>query len=269
MGNLRAFLILAAFLSATLPTMPVQWALLRLKARQAKTLPHAYHKFVCRLLGIRIHITGEVDTSRPALLVANHVSWLDICVLSAIAPLSFVAKAEVGRWPFIGWLAKLQRTVFVDRNRRVLVKNKAGEIAERLAEGDTIVLFAEGTSGDGNRILPFKTSLFSAAALAPGQNGENGAVVQTVTLTYTHLHGLPILRHERPRIAWYGDMEMLSHAWQLLKSGPIDVKIRIGAPVALTDLRDRKKLAAFSEARIRQDFIEQMTARPRVAEALA
>src|SRR5690606_35544760 len=105
MGNLRAFLILAAFLSATLPTMPVQWALLRLKARQAKTLPHAYHKFVCRLLGIRIHITGEVDTSRPALLVANHVSWLDICVLSAIAPLSFVAKAEVGRWPFIGWLA--------------------------------------------------------------------------------------------------------------------------------------------------------------------
>lgn len=265
MGNLRATFILVAFAAATLPLMPLQLLYLRLGLPQAKTLPHAYHRFVARLLGIRMHVTGEIASDHPVLLVSNHVSWLDIIVLSALTRLCFVAKAEVGTWPFISWLAKLQRTVFVDRTRRTLVKDKAGEIATRLAQGDTIVLFAEGTSGDGNKVLPFKTSLFSAAALGPDGEASN-AVVQTVTLTYTHLHGLPILRHERPLIAWYGDMEMMSHIWTVLKRGPVDVQIRIGAPVALSDLRDRKKLAAFSEFQIRHDYIEQLTARPRVPE---
>jgi 1-acyl-sn-glycerol-3-phosphate acyltransferase len=138
----------------------------------------------------------------------------------------------------------------------------------RMAAGESLVLFAEGTSSDGNRVLPFKTSLFSAAAV-PAQASDSGAVVQTVTLTYTHLHGLPILRHERPAIAWYGDMDIPSHAWQLLKSGPIDVHIRIGEPVELADLRDRKKLAAYSEIRIRRDYIEQLTARQRPLENVA
>jgi 1-acyl-sn-glycerol-3-phosphate acyltransferase len=268
MAFLRGLFILTIFLAVTLPLMAVQYALLAFGMKQAKTLPHAYHKFVCRLLGIRLHVKGEMVESRPVLLIANHVSWLDITVLSAVRPLCFVAKAEVARWPFIGWLAKLQRSVFVDRTRRTLVRDKAGEIAERLAAGDAVVLFAEGTSSDGNRVLPFKTSLFSAAAV-PAQASDSGAVVQTVTLTYTHLHGLPILRHERPAIAWYGDMDIPSHAWQLLKSGPIDVHIRIGEPVELADLRDRKKLAAYSEIRIRRDYIEQLTARQRPLENVA
>jgi 1-acyl-sn-glycerol-3-phosphate acyltransferase len=264
MGKLRAIFILLIFLSATLPAMLLQLVYLRLGLKRARTFPHSYHKFVSRLLGVRLHITGAVDPSRPALLVSNHVSWLDIVVLSAVAPLSFVAKAEVGTWPFISWLAKLQRTVFVDRTRRVAVKDKASEIGTRLAQGDTIVLFAEGTSGDGNKVLPFKSSLFSAVGLAPGESSR--AVVQTVTLTYTHVHGLPILRHERPLIAWYGDMEMMGHIWRVLKMGPVDVQIRIGEPVSLTGMRDRKKLAAFSERRVRHHYIEQLTARPRTLE---
>lgn len=263
MGYLRGIFILTVFLLTTLPLMLVQYVFLRFGMKQAKTLPHAYHKALCKLLGIRMHVSGNFDATKPTLLVSNHVSWLDITVLSAVAPVCFVAKADIAGWPFVSWLAKLQRSVFVDRTRRTLVKDKAGEIAQRLAQGDTIVLFAEGTSGDGNRVLPFKSSLFSAASIAPGEASEIGAVVRTVTLTYTHLHGLPILRHERPRIAWYGDMDMLSHAWQVLKSGPIDVQIRIGEPVALEDLRDRKKLAAYSEGKIRHDYIEQLTARPR------
>jgi 1-acyl-sn-glycerol-3-phosphate acyltransferase len=164
-------------------------------------------------------------------------------------------------------LAKLQRTVFVDRSRRTLVKDKAGEIAQRLAQGDNIVLFAEGTSSDGNRVLPFRSSLFSAASLAPDAANGTGtnAVVQTIAITYTHLHGLPILRHERPLIAWYGEMDILSHAWTILKSGPLDVTVRIGEPVPLKDLRDRKELAAFSEARVRHDYMEQLTSRSRAA----
>ena len=261
--GLRASVLLAAFIAVTLPLMLVQYGLLKLGLKQAKTLPHAYHKLVCRLVGIRVRISGALDPNRPVLLVSNHVSWLDITALSTVAPLSFVAKSEVGTWPFVSWLAKLQRTVFVDRSRRALVKDKAGEIAKRLAQGDNIVLFAEGTSSDGNRILPFRSSLFSAASLTQNAANDNApeAVVQTVAITYTHLHGLPILRHERPMVAWYGEMDMLSHAWNVLKSGPLDVTIRLGEPVRLASLRDRKQLAAFSEAQVRQYYIEQVTAR--------
>jgi len=265
--SIRATALLFVFLAFTVPLMVVQLVLLRLKSPWAKTLPLFYHRKVCRILGIRVHVSGKPEVNRPILFVSNHVSWLDIPVLSTIAPLSFVAKAEVGTWPFVGQLAKLQRSVFVDRTRKTLVKDKAGEIAERLAEGDNIVLFAEGTSSDGNRVLPFRSSLFSAAALTPGAANDNGAdpVIQTVAITYTHMHGLPILRHERPLIAWYGDMDMLAHAWNLLKSGPIDVTVGIGEPVALRSLRDRKEIAAFSEAKVRRAYIQQITSRERAA----
>ncbi len=265
--SVRGTLVLIAFAAVTLPLMVVQFVLLKLGMPQARTLPFHYHRFVCRLLGIRVHISGQVSRDGPVLLVSNHVSWLDIPVLSAVAPLCFVSKAEVGTWPFVSLLAKLQRSVFVDRTRKSLVRAKAGEIAERLAKGDTIVLFAEGTSSDGNRVLPFRTSLFSAAAGGSDAANDNGlkAIVQTVTITYTHLHGLPLLRHERPLVAWYGDMDMLQHAWAVLKSGPIDVTIRIGEPVSLSSLGDRKQLAAFSEGRVRHDYIEMTTARNRAA----
>ncbi len=265
--NLRAAARLSAFLALTLPLMLVQYFLITFGLPQAKTLPHRYHKLVCRLLGIRVKVIGSLDTARPALLVSNHVSWLDIPALSSAGPVCFVAKAEVSRWPFVSLLAKLQRTVFVDRTRRTLVKNKASEIADRLAQGDNIVLFAEGTSSDGNRVLPFRSSLFSAACLEPAATASKSpdVSVQTVAITYTHLHGLPIMRHERPVIAWYGDMDIMSHAWNVLKSGPVDVTISIGEPVPLASLRDRKELAAFSEARVRRDYVDQLTSRPRAA----
>ncbi len=266
LGSIRASALLVVFLVVTLPLMAVQYALLRFGLKQARTLPHAYHRLVCRLLGIRVHVSGALDPDHPVLLVSNHVSWLDIPALSAVAPVSFVAKSEVGTWPFVSLLAKLQRSVFIDRARRTLVKDKAGEIAERLGKGDNIVLFAEGTSSDGNRILPFRSSLFSAASIAPNAANENvEPVVQTAAIAYTHLHGLPILRHERPLVAWYGEMDILSHAWNVLKSGPLDVTVRLGEPVRLSSLRDRKELAAFSEAQVRRYYVEQVTARRHAA----
>jgi 1-acyl-sn-glycerol-3-phosphate acyltransferase len=173
--------------------------------------------------------------------------------LSSVAPLSFVAKKEVASWPFVSWLAKLQRSVFVDRTRRVSVTDTAGEIAERLRLGDTVVLFAEGTSSDGNRVLPFKTSLFAAAKPSKALPGTDpAACVQTLAVAYTHLHGVPLGWFGRPLVGWYGDMDMASHAWQLLKAGPLDVHIRISAPVPLANFADRKELARYSEAEVRQ-----------------
>ncbi len=264
MSAFRAGTILTGFMALTVPLMPVQAALIRFSPRLARRLPNWYHRQVCRMIGVRLKIYGEVARDRPVLLVANHTSWLDIPVLSAVAPLSFVAKKEVGSWPFVSSLARLQRTVFVDRERRSAVGETAGEIMERLRAGEAIVLFAEGTSSDGNRVLPFRTSLFAAAKpSARSSQAPPGAVVQPVSLVYTHLHGVPLGRADRPGVGWYGDMEMQSHAWQLLKAGPLDAEIRIGEPVPLADFADRKQLALISEAEVRRQLVSTLRARPR------
>ncbi len=267
---MRAASLLAGFLAFTLAMMPVQWTLLRLSKRHARTFPHWYHRCVCRLLGIRLHVEGNVPANRPALLVANHVSWLDIPVVSALAPVSFVAKSEVGTWPFVSWLARLQRTVFIDRARRTDVGRVSGEMADRLAEGDTLVLFAEGTSTDGNRVLPFRSALLSPAFAAKSDAALPGAAtkpaIQTLSLVYTHLHGVPFGRAERSLVGWYGDMEMGSHAWELLKAGPLDARIVLSEPVALADYRDRKHLAREAEKRVREGVVRVLRGRFEVAE---
>lgn len=252
----RASVLLAAFAALTLPLMPVQWALLKLSPRAARRFPHWYHKRVCRLLGIRLHIEGEIPRDRPVLVVSNHVSWLDIPVLSAVAPLSFIAKREVGRWPFVSSLARLQRTIFIDRTRRADVPKVAAEMRRRLGEGDTLVLFAEGTSSDGNRVLPFKSSLLAIAAAGDGEASDaQPTQLQTLALVYTHVHGVPLGRADRHLIGWYGDMEMGGHAWSLLKAGPIDVTIRISPPLPLSDYSDRKQLARHTEDLVRGNVV--------------
>ncbi len=251
-GTWRAARILLGFLLLTVPLMPLQVLFLRVSRSAARAFPHHYHKLVCRLIGVRLHVTGAVVRDRPVLIVANHTSWLDIPVLSAVAPVSFVAKKEVGGWPFVATLARLQRTVFVDRTRRSQAAEAAGVMLERLAGGDALVLFAEGTSTDGNRVLPFKTSLF--AAVRPplhAQQPPPGTVVQTLALVYTRVHGVPLGRAQRPRVGWYGDMELGGHLWKLLAWGPLDAEIHIGPPVRIDEFADRKALAQFSESQVR------------------
>ncbi len=252
MGTLRASAILICFFAFTLPLMPAQAAFVRFWPRGARLFPHWYHRQVCRILGVTLDIDGEVAKDRPVLLVSNHTSWLDIPVFSALAPVSFVAKKEVGRWPFVSALARLQRTVFVDRTRRQAAGEAADEIMARLSSGDIIVLFAEGTSSDGGRVLPFKTSLFGAVK-RPNSDASHRVVVQTAAIVYTHLYGVPVDRADRPRIGWYGDMEMTSHAWQLLKNGPLRVRIKVGPPTPLDAFADRKALALSAERQVRRD----------------
>jgi 1-acyl-sn-glycerol-3-phosphate acyltransferase len=266
MGVLRASIILCLFLLLTLPLMPVQLMLVALRLPLARYLPPFYHRLVCRLLGVRVHLSGAPIAPGPVLICSNHISWLDIPVLSSVAPLSFVAKQEVSTWPFISWLAKLQRTVFIDRTRRSAVAETRREIIERLVANERILLFAEGTSSDGSQVLPFKSSLF--AAIEP-ENGETPAhALQTCAIVYTHIHGLPMNRQQRPGIAWYGDMDMLSHAWALMQLGPIDVRVRFGAPVSIDQVGDRKKLAAHAYEQVRSDFSQLLTGRSGKAQGL-
>lgn len=266
MSRLRAVAVLAGFMGLTLPLMPVQALLVRVSQQAARRFPHWYHRKVCRILGVRLHIEGDVSPG-PVLLVSNHTSWLDIPVLSAVAPVSFVAKTEVSRWPFVSSLARLQRTVFVDRTKRIAVGDTASEMSRRLAQGDALVLFAEGTSTDGNRVLPFKSSLFAAAkptgkaldGAAPAERSP--AVVQSVSIVYSRLHGVPLGRADRPLVGWYGDMDMQSHAWELLKAGPLDVLIRIGNPIPLSDYSSRKDLAEQTEKAVLEGVVRTLRGR--------
>lgn len=255
--SLRAVVLLIGFAALTLPLMPVQAVLLRTSKGWARRFPNWYHRQVCRLIGVTLEINGAVSRDAPVLLIANHASWLDIPVLSAVAPVSFVAKKEVASWPFVSSLAKLQRTVFVDRERRTKTGDTANEITARLASGDAIVLFAEGTSSDGNRILPFKTSLFAAAK--PSGNGktgsQTGAVVQTVTVVYERRHGIPLGWAGRRAFGYYGDVGMGANALQVLSGGPLKAIVKISEPISLDAFRDRKDLALWAERSVRAGFV--------------
>ncbi|HWM30510.1 MAG TPA: lysophospholipid acyltransferase family protein [Methyloceanibacter sp.] len=256
MRSVRAFLVLAIFFAFTLPLMPLQLLFVWTGSRYARTFPHWYHRQVCKIVGIRLNVEGEIAEEQGVLLISNHVSWIDITVLSAVAPVSFVAKQEVASWPFVSWLARLQRSVFVDRNRRNEVGDKANEILRRLEAGDHVVLFAEGTSSDGNCVVPFKTALFAAAKPVGGRAMGAKVSAQTLALTYTKLYGLPLCRRGRPVVAWYGNMDLASHAWRLLGLGPLDAHIRIGPSVSLDAFPDRKALARYAEDKVRDDVVD-------------
>jgi 1-acyl-sn-glycerol-3-phosphate acyltransferase len=240
MARLRATTILVVFLIVTLAAMPVQWLFIKLGLPAARTFPGRYHRLVCALFGIRIRIAGKPVTGEGVLLVANHTSWADILIFSAATPLCFVSKAEVARWPLFGTLARLQRTVFVERERRSTTGEARDVIRERLMAGETLLLFPEGTSHDGNRVLPFKSALLGAAeaVLASGKH----VAVQPVSAAFTQLHGLPMGRENRPLFAWYGDMEMMPHLWEAILAGPIEVVVQFHPPLSLDEM-DRKTLA--------------------------
>ncbi len=226
----------AAFLALTLPMMPVQASLLAMKSPWARYLPARYHRLCCRIFGIHRACHGVRSTHRPTLFVSNHVSYFDITILGATLEGSFVSKAEVGRWPLVGWLARLQRTVFVERADRIGAARQRDEISTRLDHGDNLILFPEGTSSDGIHILPFKTSLFAAA-------DDSRVMVQPVSLVYQRLDGIPLGRFYRPFFAWYGDMTMWPHVWVALGMGQLMVAIVFHEPVRLADFGSRKALS--------------------------
>ncbi len=242
----RAGARLIVYLLLTIPLMPVQALLITLRSPWKRRLPHLYHRLCCRIFGIELVVEGNIAPTRPTLFVANHISYFDIEVLSAVVETSFVAKREIARWPFFGWLARLQQTVFVERRARG-VEDERDELARRLDERANVVLFAEGTSSDGNRLLPFKSALFSVA-----ERNVHGAplTVQPVTIAYTRLDGMPLGRPIRPFIAWYGDMELAPHLWFALGLGRITAAVRFHPPVTLAALGSRKALAAHCQQTI-------------------
>ena len=257
-SSMLRFTRLAAYFAWTFSMMPVQWAGLALRRRWVSTLPTLYHRLCCKILGFRVRLIGQPTAERPALFAANHVSYTDITVLGSLIPGSFIAKAEVANWPFFGWLAKLQRTVFVDRRIHSIARQRDA-ISQRLVAGDALILFPEGTSGDGNRPLPFKTALFGAAEF----RGDAGpVVVQPVSLAYTRLDGIPLGRSLRPLFSWYGAVGLVPHLWSMIGLGTVEVVVQFHPPTLLADCGSRKALAGYCYARIAGGMAGALFGRP-------
>jgi len=236
---------LAVYVVWTLALMPIQAIGLALRRPWVATLPRFYHSRCCRILGFNVRQIGRPADVGPVLFASNHVSYTDITVLGSVIAGSFVSKSEVRDYPFFGWLAKLQRSVFVDRQVRSTAQQRDA-LAERLAANDALILFPEGTSGDGTFVLPFKSALFSVVF-----NRDQPITVQPVSLAYTRLDGLPIGRQLRPFFAWYGDMPLASHVWYLLGLGVVEAVVEFHPPVAVADFPSRKALAEFCHERVK------------------
>ena len=252
------------FAALTLTLVPVQLFLLRMKGRGAAQLPVFYHRLLLKFLKVRVYFThaaARSASSDPVLILSNHISWLDIVVLSSLMPVSFIAKSEVRDWPLFGFLARLQRTVFVDRQRRHKTGQTNQEIAARMRAGDRIVLFAEGTTSDGLRVLPFRSPLVGAAGDVLKAGGA-GVRVQPVAIRYTHRDGLPLRRGDMPAIGWYGDMDLLPHLADLVAGGPIDVQVLFGETVPYDQQSDRKIVTKQAENEVRRLFQARLPSRP-------
>jgi len=260
---IRIILIALAFVALTLMLLPLQLIGLVFDLRLQRTIPHLYHRILCALIGVRIREVGRRSTAAPALILSNHVSWLDICVITALAPVVFVAKSEVARWPVLGWLAKLQRTVFINRQARHQTGAATREIAGRLLGGDAVVLFAEGTSSDGIRVLPFRSSLVGAVHHALGDSTHHTHVtVQPMSLAYIGFSGVPMGRGLRERVAWYGDADLVPHLLHVLSSGAVDVTVSWGEAVAYDMRADRKAIAREAEKSVRRMTAASLRAAP-------
>lgn len=270
-GWTRAVLRLAGLAAWTLLAIPLQAAFV-LAGRQtgrwgaARRFGRLYHRLNCWVLGLDVQALGTPaphPPGRPVVFVANHSSWLDILVLGAVLEAAFVSKAEVGTWPLIRTVAALGRTVFVSR-RRSAAGREANEMAARLAAGDSLILFPEGTTSDGARVLAFRSALFGAI----DPNGPP-ILVQPVSIVFDRLNGLPLSRKMRFHFAWYGDMDIGRHAVGIATEPHGRASVLFHPPLDPRDFASRKALAEATWAAVAGGAAALRTGRARPVAAPA
>jgi lyso-ornithine lipid O-acyltransferase len=259
---IRELFIAAFFFTMTPLLISLQWLLGKLGLPGWGFIACNYYRVLRTILRIHVRVDGEPIRGRAVLFVSNHVSWVDIVVIGSIQPVAFVAKSEVRKWPLVGITARMQRTVFVDRARRHQAADAVGEIVKRLASGTSVVLFAEGTSSDGNRVLPFRSALVGAVRQAAA---ASSIVIQPMSICYTGLHGIPMGRQHRPLVAWYGDLDFMPHIKTFIERGAVDAVVSYGAPVAAGAEADRKAMAKTLEGAVRAITATTLRGRPKPA----
>ena len=203
----------------------------------SKKIVQIFHKFLLWLLNINVEVLGKKNLDNvPTLYVSNHLSYLDIPVLGSTLNGRFVAKNEISLWPLAGFLSKVGDTIFINRNLRFLKKNKS-IILENISKGDNIILFPEGTTSDGIRVLKFKSSLLFSLE-------KKNITIQPIVIDYKSINGMPLNRWLKPIIAWYGDMDLKPHLVNILKLFSIKAKVTFLSPLNGKDFTNRKDMTS-------------------------
>ena len=247
------FLRLIIFLLLTLALLPFQFIIVFFIKNYAYIIPYFYHKICLRIFVIKIKNFGKFSINFPILLISNHASYLDIIILGSLFKTSFIAKKEISKWPLLGILAKLQNTIFIDR-RVSSLKNQENQIIKHLNEKKNLVIFPEGTSSDGNRVLPFKSSLFNIFE----KNLNSKILVQTITIVYKKINGIPMNRIERKNITWHSNMDLIPNIFNVLKKLSIEVEVIFNDEFLPSKEYDRKKLALHCWEKINYNLINSL-----------
>lgn len=268
LDQLRGGVRLALAALITLALLPPFFLTRALGARRDRFVIALWCGALLWTLGLRARAVGRPLT-RGGVILANHSSWLDILVLGWLAPVHFVAKAEVEGWAGVGWIGRISNTVFIAR-KRTEAKAQERLLAARARGGDVLCLFPEGTSSDGRRVLPFKTSIFAlfyaeadadavdappGAVTPPGWSDPAGAAAPRRVL------GQPTAVHYRPPVGlhpsfygWWATMPLRPHIWDVVCLGGGGLVTAVFAPpFDPAELPDRKTFAAMAQARVAED----------------
>lgn len=240
----RGFLLVTSLLFCALRFLAVQWIAFscgrRATARQRADWMHLCGRVVLSAMGIRYRVEGPLPSGK-SLIVANHLSYLDIVIASAALPCAFVAKQEIGSWPFFGPLSKMGGAIFVDRTSRASAWETADEMVLRMAESVPVVLFPEGTSTDGSEVIRFHSTLFAPAV-------EGGLSVTPAAIFY-ETHGAQTERD----LCWFGDEIFLPHLLRVLAVDDFTAVIRFGVPETFPDRPTAAWRSHDAVARMRKD----------------
>jgi 1-acyl-sn-glycerol-3-phosphate acyltransferase len=251
----RSLFFIFLFVPFMIVVIPLQAVINALKLPIWPVLPQLFHRMGCIFLGLKVTTIGKPATGRPTLLVSNHISWTDIVAIGSVMPVTFVAKQEVGKWPFVGMLADMQKTIYVDRTRRSTTGRTAEAMGKHMARGNAVVLFAEGQSDIGTHVLPFRSALVGAAQHAMEAAGAAEVNIQPLTIAYTRLEGLPVSRNERSLIAWIKSKSVKQNIREILSGPRKDVTVAFGTPQILSKGADRKAITKAAENEVRQTLV--------------
>ena len=231
----------------------LQSVMIQLPGRGKVVFARVYWATMCGILGLRVRVLGcpaartTAVGRRPVVYVSNHSSYADILVLGGRLEACFVSKSEVAGWPVLGTIARLGRTVFVSRERAATGR-EGRDMEKRLTAGDNLLLFPEGTSSDGSRVLPFHSSFFAPAKPLARAGVEpvpldRIPLIQPISVVYDRLGGMPVGRNARPVFAWFGDMDLARHAWKLAQCRGMRATVLLHEPIDPAEFPSRRALA--------------------------
>lgn len=251
---LRSLFFIFCYVPFLIVFVPLQFIITRL-GLSWNFIPRWFHWFGCTFLAMKVNVIGEPSHDRATLIVSNHISWTDIIAVGSKADVTFVAKSEIRNWFFVGFMASLQRTLYVDRKRRGDAHRASREMGKRMAAGGAVLLFAEGQSDIGTHVLPFRSALIGAAQHAMEEAGAGEVMIQPLTIAYTKLQGLPVGRTDRSFIAWIKSKSVKQNIKEILTGGTREVTLAFGTPRPLSAGTNRKDLAKQMENEVRRMLV--------------